>query len=121
MPEKILHPRPGDELQFDEHDWAPLEQALSFELAHAFMWMHRFTLPDGTVVHAYKHHDTRRYLFLDTKLRAYRYTGLSSYVRQDLGAAIVDVFLDPTIQEDDRCEAPALVDALRRAWIPEAA
>ncbi len=121
MPEETLHPRPGDELRFDDHDWAPLERALTYELAHAFMWMHRFTLPDGTVVHAYKHCDTRRYIFLDKRLQAYRYTGLSSYVRQDLGAAIVDVFLDPTIHEDDRREASALVDALRRAWNAEAA
>lgn len=50
--------------------WEPL-----FELAPEhlgdFMWMHEVELEDGTRLHAYKHHETRRYLHLDHGGRAF--------------------------------------------------
>jgi hypothetical protein len=35
------------------------------------MWMHEVELEDGTRLHAYKHHETRRYLHLDHGGRAF--------------------------------------------------
>src|SRR5688572_4243884 len=43
-------------------NWTALLHAVGERLAGRFMWMHEVILDDGTVVHAYKHRVTRRYL-----------------------------------------------------------
>jgi hypothetical protein len=78
----------GTHLRADEPEWEPLLKAVGEHLAGGFMWMYATTLENGTVVHAYKHHDTRRYLFLDVDLQAFTYTACGSYSPTRLDWAI---------------------------------
>ena len=50
--------------------WEPLFE-LAPEHIGEFMWMHEVELEDGARIHAYKHHETRRYLHLDHGGRAF--------------------------------------------------
>ena len=54
--------------------WAPLRAKLGDDGCEPFMFMASYT-PDGsgTVVHSYKHRDTRRYLNLDEDGQCYCY------------------------------------------------
>ena len=63
-------------------DWGPLERLAGVVSsarrgvvldADDFMWMGRGELDDGTLLHLYKHRDTRRYLNLDGSGHAWRY------------------------------------------------
>jgi len=66
---------------FDEADlnWAPLERFVRVAQRHHpsliagdFMWMGLVELANGSMIHLYKHVDTRNYLRLDTSGHAYR-------------------------------------------------
>jgi hypothetical protein len=74
--------------------WAPL-LAVVGTLTDGFMWMYEVVLDDGRSLHAYKHHDTRRYVHLDTHQNAWAYQhrhGRSMYRKVDLADALTEVF-----------------------------
>jgi hypothetical protein len=70
--------RRGEVTSWDDPVWEPLEKLLGVYVGY-FMWMHAVTLKDGTRVHAYKHHDTRRYLHLSDDGRTFVYEGEDFY------------------------------------------
>ena len=73
-------------------DWRPLLDFAPDEIPE-FMWMFRVELEDGSVVEAYKHSWTRRYLHLDDRGRAYVFVGGRTYEEvdpQDLIAKALD-------------------------------
>lgn len=64
----------GSMRQCDTPNWDSLQQLLgSDDLCDHFMWMHDVELEDGTVVDAYKHRWTRRYVHLAADGRAFSY------------------------------------------------
>ncbi len=76
--------------------WEPLI-AIVKALTGSFMWMYEVELDDGRVIHAYKHHDTRRYLHLDTQSNLWVYQhrqGRAMYRNGDLADALIEVFAD---------------------------
>ena len=75
----------------DEPFWLPLESTLLQEECSYFMYMGWLEV-DGQRVHHYKHIITRRYLFLNEDLKAYRYVGDEIYVPQSIKPAIRYVF-----------------------------
>jgi hypothetical protein len=54
----------------DDYIWAPLLELAPDDI-DAFMWMFEAELPDGTILQAYKHRGTGRYLYLDDDGRAF--------------------------------------------------
>jgi hypothetical protein len=56
-----------------EPNWQPLLDLVPEHVVEGFMWMYRTELDDGSVVHAYKHSETRRYVFLGEDGRGYTY------------------------------------------------
>ena len=78
--------------QFEAPDWQPLERLLPLELCGAFMWMNDVVLEDGKLLHAYKHSDTRLYLWLDEAALPYEYLGKSRYRRTRRTDAVGFVF-----------------------------
>jgi hypothetical protein len=100
--------------------WAPL-LAVAGSLTSGFMWMYEVVLDDGRSLHAYKHHDTRRYLHLDTQRNAWAYQhrrGRSMYGQVDLADALTEAFADweglrfgPTTEE--RTLIVKVIDAAR--------
>ena len=73
----------------DEPDWEPLERALPMAECAGFMFMGYSDDPAG--IRLYKHGITRRYLTLDERGRAFRYTAFG-YVEISLEIAIDEVF-----------------------------
>jgi len=68
-----MHPpraRHGRTVNHELPAWEPLIELAPDHVAD-FMWMHEVELEDGTRLHAYKHRETRRYLHLDHRVRAY--------------------------------------------------
>jgi hypothetical protein len=63
-------PKRGQVVNYECPVWKPL-----FELAprhvDQFMWVHELELEDGARLHAYRHRETRRYLYLDHVGRAF--------------------------------------------------
>jgi hypothetical protein len=74
--------------------WEPLVQLLPLELVECFMSMYQSVTREGLTIHAYKHIDTRRYLFLDEDGDAWRYTNgeHDGYCRIELGGALEEAF-----------------------------
>jgi hypothetical protein len=74
--------------------WEPLEKLLPLELVEGFMSMYQTSTHEGPTIHAYKHIDTRRYLFLDETGDSWRYTNGDghSYCRIPLGTALEEAF-----------------------------
>jgi hypothetical protein len=70
--------RRGEVTSWDEPVWEPLEKLLGIYVED-FMWMHAVTLKDGTRIHAYKHCDTRQYLYLSDDARPFVYEGERFY------------------------------------------
>lgn len=58
--------------QYDTPNWDPLLE-LAPDHIDDFMWMFEVQLESGLRLHAYKHHETRKYLHLDTEGRAFAY------------------------------------------------
>ncbi len=73
----------------DEPDWEPLERALPEAECAGFMFMGYSE--DQAGIRLYKHGITRRYLALDERGRAYRYTAFG-YVEIPLDVGIDEVF-----------------------------
>jgi hypothetical protein len=80
----------GGETRDLRPDWRPLLDFAPDEIPE-FMWMYRVELEDGTVVEAYKHVATRRYLYLDVDGRAYVSVGRVSYEEADPIALLLEV------------------------------
>ncbi|HEX6582138.1 MAG TPA: hypothetical protein VF056_00960 [Thermoleophilaceae bacterium] len=53
-----------------------------------FMWMYEAQLAGGRPLHAYKHIDTRRYVFLDPACNAFAYLGADCYGHVALADAL---------------------------------
>ena len=84
--------QPGDVVNFEAPEWAPLRAVVDDALVEWFMWMHEVRLVDGTPLHAYKHRATRRYLHLDPDGRAWWYDD-DTYVPFPRAQAVRDVFV----------------------------
>jgi hypothetical protein len=106
----------GELGQYDEPVWEPLLRVVGDRLVETFMWMHETVLEDGTVLHAYKHIYTRRYLYLTESGAAFEYAPCGAYVplRLDyaLEAALCNWWLLAGWDADD---ARAVHDAVLRA------
>lgn len=77
-----------------EPDWKPLESALPAAWWGGFMWMSRAAQGE-TVIEAYKHGITRRYLNLDHQGCAWQYDSeAKTYRPQPLPVAIESVYRD---------------------------
>jgi hypothetical protein len=72
-------------VQGSNPDWRPLVEVLGEDLTGSFMWMYEARLASGLPLHAYKHIDTRRYVFLDPACNAYAYLGGERYGPVALG------------------------------------
>lgn len=70
--------------------WEPLLDFAPDE-APDFMWMFQVELEDATVIEAYKHSWTRRYLYLDAAGRAYISVGCAGYEEVDPTALLIEV------------------------------
>jgi hypothetical protein len=57
----------------------PLVEVIGEDLAGSFMWMYEVRLAGGRPLQAYKHLDTRRYVFLDPACTAFAYVGRERY------------------------------------------
>src|SRR6476660_471456 len=90
----------------DQPVWAPILGALGEELTGGFMYMFRARFEDRQVVHAYKHHITRCYLFLDDGGTAYEWTRCGGYapLRLDwaIERALFTWFASGFFTDDDR-------------------
>jgi hypothetical protein len=100
-----------------EADWGPLERFLPIQLCGAFMYMDRVRLEDDTVIHHYKHSDTRHYLKLDDNADAWESLDHGRYRRMRHSDALEQVFslrwaLDHATDEDRQ----AIRQALDAAW-----
>lgn len=83
----------GSRRQYERPDWRPLERFLaSDELCDQFMWMCDLALDDGAILNAYKHHDTRRYLYLTDDGRTFEYLGDGRYRCVDPYSALAAAF-----------------------------
>ena len=81
--------------QYDRPVWEPLLDLVGDYLIGDFMWMSEIELDDGSVMHAYKHSATRRYLHLhESDGRTFAYAGGHRYRAIHPRDAIDDVFGD---------------------------
>lgn len=55
-------------------NWKPLENRVGEENCHFYMYMYGALSDDGILLHAYKHVDTREYLFLDEDGQEWEYS-----------------------------------------------
>lgn len=96
--------------------WEPLVAAVGQRLAETFMWMHEEELDDGSVLHAYKHVHTRRYLYLTPDGRAFAYAPCGGYLPMRLDHAIEQALCTWWILSGwDAQDAEAVGDAVMRA------
>jgi hypothetical protein len=83
----------GELLSFRDPEWQPLIN-LAPEHVEDFMWMHSVELEDGSIVHAYKHWWTRRYVHLDRVGRAFAYFECDCYRQTDPLRLLDEVLAD---------------------------
>jgi hypothetical protein len=99
---KLLGARRADSVP----DWRPLF-GLSPGDVLDFMWMHRVDLADGTVVEAYKHWSTRKYIYLDASGRGYELVGDTTFEEGDAMVLLVlaifhgDARTDNIVRQND--------------------
>lgn len=113
---------PGVHVAWDDPDWGPLSRLCEADdlVLGQFMWMGTIRLEDDRLIQAYKHVDTRRYLYLAADLEAFEYHGSDGdvYHAVPLGIALREVFClcrelgEPAEQELIANEA--LIDAHSR-------
>ena len=72
--------------------WEPLEAVLPLPMCSGFMFMGHSTTWNNKPICLYKHGITRRYLNLDAKGQAYKYTGHGGYTTIGLEEAIEHAF-----------------------------
>ena len=114
MPRDTLHGRPtSSELPF----WPPLIDLVGLELVDGFMWMLEILLEDDSMLHGYKHIETRRYLHLHedggTRVGPGRYREVDP--RTALEAVVADWELSLVEDEDAGPIRAALATARARA------
>ena len=96
--------------------WEPLVAAIGQRLAETFMWMHEEELDDRSVLHAYKHIHTRRYLYLTPDGRAFEHAHCGVFVPMRLDFAIEEALCTWWILSGwDAQDAEAVGDAVVRA------
>lgn len=76
----------------EEPEWRPLLDLVGPDIVGYFMWMCPLVLPDGTRMHAYKHHDTRRYLHIHEDGRLFEYDGAGGYLEISPTEALAEAF-----------------------------
>lgn len=102
--------------QHESPEWAPLRKFLPLVLAEGFMWMNDIRLDSGGRLQAYKHSDTRAYLYLDDDPLPYEALRDGKFRRMRRHDAIEQVFRTGWVlgfAEDD--EAAALRETLHTA------
>lgn len=117
MPRDTVHGRPSN---VEMPCWSPLIDLVGLRLVGDFMWRLEILLEDGTVLHAYKHIETRRPLHLhEDGGRAFAYIDADRYREIDPRVALQAVFADwePTAGEgeDPAAMRAALANAYARA------
>jgi hypothetical protein len=115
MPRDTIHGRP---FNFERPCWEPLIDLVGLRLVRDFMWMLEILLEDDSVLQAYKHIETRRYLHLhEGGGRAFVCVDAERYREIDPRIALRAVFADwePTHGEDRDAARAALADAYARA------
>ena len=102
--------------QYDEPNWQPLLDVAGERITGTFMWMHEEALEDGSRVHAYKHIETRDYLYLSASGDAFELAPCGRLVplRLDLAIerAVCSWWLLERWEEEDRV---AIRDVVLRA------
>ena len=102
--------------QYKAPVWEPLVAAVGQRLAETFMWMQENELDDGSVLHAYKHIHTRRYLYLTPDGRAFEHAHCGGFVPMRLDFAIEQALCTWWILSGWEAEdAEAVRDAVVRA------
>jgi hypothetical protein len=85
----------GKMTQGETPNWEPLLSVVGEELAGDFMWMFEVALSIGTMIQAYKHIDTRRYVHLDSNGTGYVYEETDRYRSVDVADVLAVVFASP--------------------------
>ena len=88
MSRHVCRCRSGEAFSYDAPVWEPLLRAVGERLTGTFMCMYWVRLDDGTVLHAYKHIFTRRYIYLSDDGRAFSWTACERYALTRLDWAI---------------------------------
>lgn len=117
MSRDTVHGRPSSA---ESPSWEPLIDLVGLRLVGEFMWMFEILLEDGSVLHAYKHIDTRRYVHLhEDGGRAFAYVAAERYREIDPRIALRAVFADwertAAEHEDREAIRAALANAYARA------
>lgn len=84
----------GEATQGSNPNWTPLLELVGEDVTGDFMWMFEVKLSTGVHVQAYKHVDTRRYIHLDARGRAYAYQWNARYRRVSAVDVLTEVFAD---------------------------
>jgi hypothetical protein len=103
-------------VQYTAPVWEPLRAAVGERLVETFMWMHEEELDDGSVLHAYKHIHTRRYLNLTPDGRAFACAPCGGYMPLPLGHAIEAALCTWALREWTTEDGEAVSAAIERAW-----
>ncbi len=82
----------GEVVNTDSPNWGPLEALVGRDLAPEFMWMYEIELRNRTRLHAYKHHLTRRYVYVARDGRCYGFEDEDSYRQITQHQAIYGAF-----------------------------
>jgi hypothetical protein len=80
--------------RLERPNWDPLIDVVGLVLVRWFMWMGQIELVDDTLVHAYKHVATRRYLHIGEDGRLFAYRSPDTYCEIDRAPAIEEAFLE---------------------------
>jgi hypothetical protein len=108
---KLFGSRRGDSVP----DWRPLF-GLSPSDVGDFMWMYRVDLVDGTVVEAYKHWRTRKYVYLDASGRGYEPVGEATFEEGDAMVLLVMAILADEDRADNIVRQNDWADGENISW-----
>jgi len=113
MPRDTLNGRPtNSELPY----WPPLIDLVGLDLVDGFMWMLEILLEDDSMLHAYKHIETRRYLHLhESGGRACVCVGPGRYCEVDPRIALEAVVADWELSLVEDADADPIRAALATA------
>ena len=108
----------GEDAQDNKPVWGPLFGVLGEEVGGDFMWMYEVELEDGTLLQAYKHIDTRRYVHLDPCGRAFVYESPDRYRPFPVADVLAAVFATlpglAGVTDEQVTASRAAVERLRR-------
>jgi len=102
--------------RLERPDWDPLIDLVGLELVRWFMWMGQIELVDDTIVHAYKHVATRRYLHIAEDGRLFSHHSPDAYREIGRTEAIEDAFCawEQVLPEPDTAALRALAELRRQ-------